>query len=243
MEGAGVQVDTLVVSSVATGMSVLEPEEMQEGVILADIGGGVTDIAVYEDGALAHTAVLPVGGVNVTRDLVVGLRCPYATAEEAKLIHAHATPESIDPGERVALEAFGHDHKAEIPRQMIAEIVQARVEEILAMVAAEARRAGLGDHISAGLVLTGGTAALPGVARLAEERLQLPARVGHMGEVYGLVDTIGGPDYATTLGVLRWMTEAYAPTRQSLRLQAPRTPNLGGLFRGVGRLGRVFLPQ
>ncbi len=243
VEGAGVQVETLIASPVATAATVLNADEMQEGAVLVDIGGGTTDIAVYQEGAIVHVASLPVGGVNVTRDLVVGLRCPYGVAEEAKTTHGHALPGSLDGVESVSLAAFGQEEERTVRQQLIAEIVEARIEEILSMVMVEVRRAGHVDTISAGLVLTGGTAELPGMTTLAEQMTGLPTRVGSVGEMYGLVDQVSSPAYATTLSLLHWMAEAFEPAGQPVRLRIPKTPSVLQMFRSVGRIGRVFLPQ
>ncbi len=243
VEGAGVQVETVIASPVATAATVLEPDEMQEGTVLLDIGGGTTDLAVYQEGAIAHTATLPVGGVNITRDLVVGLRCPYPVAEETKTNYAQARSAEISGEDTVSLAAFGQEERHDVRRQLIAEIVEARVAEILSMALVELKRAGQIERISAGLVLTGGTAELPGITTLAEELTGLPARIGRVDEVYGLVDQVSGPAYATTLGLLRWMTEAVEPSNQSVRLRMPQAASILNLFRTVGRLGRVFIPQ
>ena len=243
VEGAGAQVDTLIASTVATAAAVLHPDEMQEGVVVLDVGGGTTDLAICLDGAIAHTAVLPVGGVHVTRDLVVGLRCPYATAEEVKTAHGETLLAASERDEPVQLGSFNRGQEREVPRSLIAEIVQARVEEILAMALVEVKRSGHGERISAGLVVTGGTAQLPGLLTVAEEMSGLPARVGSVAEVYGLMDHLSGPAYATALGLLRWMTDAYEPGRQPVRWRLPQGPGVLGLLRDLGRWSRVFLPH
>jgi cell division protein FtsA len=243
VERAGVQIDTVIAAPVAAAQAVLEADEQREGVVVVDIGGGTTELAVLLDGAVVHTAVLPVGGANITRDLVVGLRCPFTVAEEAKANHAHAQPEAVLHDEPITLAAFGQAHEQEVHRKLIAEIVQARIEEMLSMVMVEVKRAGHVDAISAGLVLTGGTAELPGITNVAEEVTGLPTRIGQVGEIYGLVESISGPTYATTLGLLRWMTESSEPSGQSVALRMPKAPNVLNLLRGVGRFGRLFLPQ
>ena len=243
VEGAGVQIDTVIAAPVATAQAVLEADEQREGVVVVDIGGGTTEIAIFLDGAIVHTAVLPVGGANVTRDLVVGLRCPFTVAEEVKATHGHAQPDAVASGDPVTLAAFGHEHEREVHRRLIAEIVQARIEEMLSMVMVEVKRAGHADAMSAGLVITGGSAELPGITTVAEEVTGLPARIGEVGEMYGLVENVSGPTYATTLGLLRWMTESTEPGGQPVALRMPKAPSVVGLLRGVGRFGRVFLPQ
>ena len=244
VEGANVQVEALVAGPVAMSAAVLDPDEQQEGVVAIDIGGGTTDIAVHLDGAIVHTASLPIGGMHVTRDLVAGLRCPFMVADQAKTRYGAALSAAVPNDESVTLTAFGQDERRAVSRRLIVEIVEARVEEILSMALGEVKRAGHLDAISAGLVIGGGTAELEGITTLAEQRTGLPARLGQVPEVYGLADQVAGPAYATSLGLLRWMTEAFAvPMGQPLRLRMPAGGSVFGLFRGVGRLGRVFLPQ
>lgn len=242
VENAGVQVDAVLAAPVVTSAAVVQPEEMQEGAVHIDIGGGTTDVAVFDEGSIIHTASLPIGGVHVTRDLVVGLRCPFQVAEEAKTHHAFALADGADDAP-VRLTAFGQEAEREFSQRLIAEIVQARVEEILTMAMVEVKRAGQTDTVSAGLVLTGGTAQLPGLTHLAEELLQLPARVGAVDELYGLVEQVATPAYASVLGGLRWSTDGLDLGLPSLRLQMPKAPSVLDVFRSVGRIGRVFLPQ
>ncbi len=168
VEGAGVQVDALVFSPLAAAEAVLEDEEKEQGVVLADIGGGTTDLAVYAEGSVFHTCVLPVGGYHLTHDLVAGLRAPFSHVEELKIAYGSAVPSQVDAEETVELEAFGGQRVKEVSRRRMAEILQARVEEILEMIYIDVKRAGFDDMIAAGLVLTGGTAALPGIAELSE---------------------------------------------------------------------------
>ena len=243
VESAGVQVDDLVASPVAAASAVLGREEREEGVILLDIGGGTTDLALYHDGAIAHTASLPVGGIHVTRDLVVGLRCPYPIAEEAKATHGHAGPDGRDGDGDVTLRGFGDDQARTVSHHLLDEIIEARIEEILSMAMVAAKRAGHADVIPAGLVLTGGTAQLPGITALAERVTGLPARVGQVTEIYGLVDNVSGPAYATSLGLLRWMTEAHESGGSRNHAGLSASSGLGGLFRRMGQIGKVFLPQ
>ncbi|MDZ4277941.1 MAG: cell division protein FtsA, partial [Dehalococcoidia bacterium] len=127
VESAGVQVERVILSSLASAEAVLQTEEKRQGVVLADVGGGTTDVAVFVDGSVCHTAVLPVGGNHITRDLVIGLRCPYQAAEDAKAKHGHALASAVDVEETVQLDVFGAEERRTVPRQRIAEITQARV--------------------------------------------------------------------------------------------------------------------
>ncbi|HEU4759391.1 MAG TPA: cell division protein FtsA [Dehalococcoidia bacterium] len=204
VEGAGVQVEGLVFSPLAAAEAVLEEEEKQQGVVLADIGGGTTDLAVFVEGSVFHTSVLPVGGYHLTHDLVAGLRAPFSNAEEAKIAFGSALPSQVDPEETVELEAFGGQRIKEVSRRRMAEILQARVEEVLEMVYIDVKRAGFDEMIAAGLVLSGGTAALPGIAELAELVLGMPVRTGLPRGIHGLADSLNSPAYAASVGLLYW---------------------------------------
>ena len=241
VESAGVQVESLIASPLASAEAVLEEEEKRQGVVMADIGGGTTDIALFVDGSVCHTAVLPVGGNHITRDLVVGLRCPYQAAEDAKALFGHALPSTIDAEEMVELEVFGAEERKSIQRRRIAEIVQARVEEICEMVMREVRRAVHDDILSAGLVLAGGTANLAGIAALAEQVTGLPARVGAPRNLQGLIDTLCDPAYAASVGVLQWaVRELEAGTWHAHQ----RRPLIAGdLWQRLSRWMRVLLPE
>jgi cell division protein FtsA len=201
---AGIVADQLVLEQIASAEAVLDDEERTHGVILADIGGGTTDIVVYLNGAVYHTAVLTVGGDSITGDLVVGMRTPFTAAEEVKEIHGHAIPSAVGIDETVKLTSFGSEPRREVNRRRICEIVQARMEEILEMIGHDVRRAGLIDLTAAGLVLTGGAANLEGVERLAADVLQMPVRVAYPHEVAGKTDVITNPAFATSIGLLSW---------------------------------------
>jgi cell division protein FtsA len=241
VESAGVQVETLILVPLASAEAVLEEEEKRQGVVMADIGGGTTDVAVFVDGSVCHTAVLPVGGNHLTRDLVIGLRCPYQTAEDAKAVYGHAIPSAIDPEETVELSAFGSEETKSVQRRRIAEILQARVEEILEMVMREVRRAVHDDILSAGLVLTGGTANLTDMAILADQVTGLPARIGAPRNLQGLIDTLCDPAYASSVGVLQWAVRQYEAGMWHSQQRSFGVP--GDLWQRLTRWARVLLPE
>lgn len=241
VESAGVQVESLIVSPLASAEAVLEEEEKRQGVVLADIGGGTTDVAVFVEGSVLHTAVLPVGGNHLTKDLVIGLRCPYQVAEDAKALFGHALPSAVDPEETVELEVFGSEERKSVSRRRIAEILQARVEEISEMVLREVRRAVHDDILSAGLVLTGGTANLTGIAALAEQVTGLPARVGTPRNIQGLVDVLSDPAYAASVGVLQWAVREFEVSAWRQQRRAPIFQ--GELWQRLQRWARVLLPE
>ena len=241
VETAGVQVESLILSALASAEAVLAPEEKRQGVVLADIGGGTTDIALFVDGSVCHTQVLPVGGSHITRDLVIGLRCPYQAAEDAKALFGHALPSAIDPEETVEIDVFGAEGRKAVQRRRIAEIVQARVEEICEMIQREVRRTVQDDILSAGVVLTGGTANLAGIAALAEQVTGLPARVGKPRNMQGLVDTLDDPGYAASVGVLQWaVRELETGTWQA---QQPSFLASSNMWQRLTRWAHVLLPE
>jgi cell division protein FtsA len=207
IESSGVEIENLVFSPLAAADAVLEEEEREQGVVLVDIGGGTTDIAVFVEGAIFHTAVLPVGGQHLTRDLVAGLKAPFSSVENLKVKHGSALPSRVDGDEMVQVEAFGGEGAKEVSRRKIAEILQARVEEILEMVYLDVRRAGFDEMIAAGIVLCGGTSELHGIAELSELVLRMPVRVGVPRGVHGLSDSLNSPAYGTSVGLLRWAME------------------------------------
>ncbi len=241
VENVGVQVDGLILEPLAAAEAVLDEEEKEQGVVLADIGGGTAAIALFVDGSVYHTAVIPVGGNHVTRDIVVGLRAPYQAAEDAKKKWGHAIPSMVDAGEEITIEAFGSEGTKSELRRRLCEIVQARCEEILEMIVAEVKRAVHDDIISAGIVLTGGTANLSGLDLLAEQVTGWPARIGTPRDLHGLTDVLIDPAYATSVGLLQWAVhEAEASTWH----RAPRASlNLGSMWRRVGNWARVLLPE
>ncbi|MPZ99454.1 MAG: cell division protein FtsA [Dehalococcoidia bacterium] len=240
VEGAGVRVESMVLEPLASAEAVVDDEELHQGVVLIDIGGGTTDIGIYVNGAVVHTAVLPIGGLHMTRDLVVALRVPQPSAEYAKREHGHAIPSMVEEDDELELDAFGSDGKKAVSRRLMAEVLQARSEELLEMALAEVRRGAEPEMLSAGVVITGGAAALPGIDYLAEEVLGLPARIGRPRHLAGLSDILNDPAYATSVGLLRWSLKEQAIMFRST--PGPAAP-LGGLFKKVAHLMRVVLPQ
>jgi cell division protein FtsA len=246
VEGAGVQVEALVFSPLAAAESVLEDEEKEQGVILVDIGGGTTDIAVFMEGAVFHTTVLPVGGYHLTHDLVAGLRAPYSTVEEIKLNHGSCMPSRVDAEEIIDIDSFGGQRTKEVPRRRIAEILQARVEEIIEMIYIDVKRAGFDDMVAAGLVITGGTAAIPGIVELSELVLRMPVRTGVPRRIHGLADSLNSPAYATSVGLLQWAAAEAAPSGNGRRpnIKLPNVNvNVNGFLGTAGRWLKTLIPK
>jgi cell division protein FtsA len=204
VEDAGVGVDELVLDPLASGEAVLSETERDMGVVLVDIGGGTTDIAVFIEGSIWHTTILAVGGNHLTNDIAVVMRMPNAAAEEAKIQQGHACPETIDPTEAFQVTAFGDSAPARVSRRELAQVIEARVEEILSLVMQEIKRSGYDGLLPAGIVLCGGTAQLRGIRELGRRVLKLPVRVGGPGDLQGLTDAIMSPAFSTSVGLICW---------------------------------------
>jgi len=207
---AGVEVEDLVLEPLASAEAVLRPDERESGVILLDIGGGTTDIAIFKDGSIYFSSILPVGGYQISRDIAIGLGISFEMAEEAKIKYGdlgyltnHRAARAAEPAHAVV---DGHDFLLED----LNEIIRARVEEILLMALAELPQQ---EYVSSlapsGMVLTGGTANLRGIERLASEIFRMPVRIGVPKDVYGLADVLYDPAYATGVGLLIWGTREY----------------------------------
>lgn len=241
VEGAGVQVDDIVLECIASATSVLEEQEKQQGVALVDLGGSTTSIAVYDEGTVAHTACLPIAGSHLTHDLARVLRCPWESAERVKCTVGAAYADPAMASETVEIQAFGTQSTKHVPLGHICEILQARTEEILEMVALELKRVGYLDRVAAGLVLTGGTAQLRGLPEVAEARLGIPARLGRPHGYSGLSDLIGTPAFATSIGLVEYALGGRERVVESTGA-AFEVP-VGGFFRRLASLGRALMPQ
>ena len=238
IQQVGIEINDLVLEPLASSEAVLTDEEREMGVILADIGGGTTDMAVFIDGAIWHTGVLPVGGYQLTNDIAIGLRTPFATAEDIKTRYGYALSSAIDPEETFEATTFGSEERRSISRRHLCEIVEARATEILEMILMEIKRSGYDGMLPAGLVLTGGTANLKGIDALARNVLQLPARVGYPRGIHGLVETVYNPAYATSVGLLLW-----AMKYGGIERRPHKHHSLAELFKQLTFWVRELLPQ
>lgn len=201
---AGIEIDDLILQPLASGEAVLKEAEREMGVILADIGGGTTDIGIFIEGSIWHSIVLGTGGEHLTRDIAIGLRTPFNTAEELKIKYGHAIPASLTTDELIEVTSFGNGARQQISCIHLAEVIEARAEEILSLILREIKRSGYDGLLAAGLVLCGGSAELPGLSELAQRMLQLPVRIGTPHDLQGLTDVLESPAYATAVGLLLW---------------------------------------
>jgi cell division protein FtsA len=201
---AGVDVLQFILNSLASGDVVLNETERQMGVAVCDIGGGTSDLALYVDGNVWHTMVLAVGGNHLTNDIAHGLRLPVAQAEEIKKQYGYAIKSGVGAEEYFKVKPFGEEQPVEINRQELANIIEARIAEVFGLVRQEIKRSGYDGLLPAGMVLTGGTSALPGIRQLASEALDIPVRTAQPENLVGLVDQLKSPAYATSVGLLHW---------------------------------------
>lgn len=195
------QVADIVLEPLASAEAVLQPEEKELGVALLDIGGGTSDLVIFHEGAVVYTAVLPVGGHQLTNDLAIGLRTPMAAAEHLKRTYGCSLVERIKPEETIEIPSVGGRASRIVPRYVLCDILTARVEEIFELVRREIVKSGLQDALTSGLVITGGATLLQGMPELAEQIIQLPVRRGHPDRVGGLSEVVKSPMYATGVGL------------------------------------------
>lgn len=198
----GLDVSDVILEQLASSYAVLTEDEKELGVCLVDIGGGTTDIAIFTDGSIRHTSVIPIAGDQVTNDIAVALRTPTQNAEEIKLKYACALTELAKPDELIEIPGVGDRPCRKISRLNLAEVVEPRYEELFALVRAELRRSGFEDLIAAGVVLTGGASKAQGVIELAEKVFQMPVRLGAPQFINGLPEVIQNPIYSTGVGLL-----------------------------------------
>ncbi|MDW7644549.1 MAG: cell division protein FtsA [Desulfuromonadales bacterium] len=201
---ADVDVADIVLEQLASSEAVLSPDEKELGVALIDIGGGTTDIAIFVDGAIKHTSVLSLGGNHLTNDIAVGLRTPMAEAEKIKQAYGCCLSSMVGKDETIEVPSVGGREPRVLSRQLLAEILEPRVEEIFSLVNREIVRSGYEDLIASGVVITGGTCILPGMPELAEQIFNLPVRRGVPRDIGGLTDVVNSPIYATGVGLVKY---------------------------------------
>ncbi len=198
----GLDVDDIILEQLASSYSVLTEDEKELGVCLVDIGGGTTDIAVFSEGAIKHTAVIPIAGDQVTNDIAVALRTPTQYADEIKIKYACALRQLANAEETIEVPSVGDRPPRKLSRQTLAEVVEPRYDELLSLVLAELRKSGFEGMIAAGIVMTGGSSKMEGVIDLAEEIFHMPVRLGSPQYVSGLSDVVSNPIHATGVGLL-----------------------------------------
>jgi cell division protein FtsA len=198
----GLEVSDLILQPLASSLAVLSEDEKELGVCLVDIGGGTTDLAIFREGAIRHTAVLPIAGDQITSDIAMALRTPTPEAEEIKIRYGCALRQLADPNEMVEVPGLGDRGPRQLSRQTLAEVIEPRVEELYSLVREELQRSGYLELLSSGIVLTGGSSTMLGMVELGEEIFHMPVRMGVPRYQGGLAHVVRNPRYATVVGLL-----------------------------------------
>ncbi|PKN96086.1 MAG: cell division protein FtsA [Chloroflexi bacterium HGW-Chloroflexi-5] len=244
VQASGVEVSQFVLNPLASAEVVLNKTERDMGVCVCDIGGGTSDLAIYVNGDVWHTMVLPVGGAHITQDIAVGLRVSPDQAEMVKKQHGFAVKNEVGEDEFFTMRAFGEEHPIQVSRRDLAHIIEARVDEIFSLLLQEIRRSGYDAMLPAGMVLTGGSSLLAGMRPLASRVLGMPVRIARPDNMIGLVDQLQSPSYATSVGLLKWaelMHETMTPAtrtkvQKSHKRARPAGVNWGEVKNWLGRL-------
>jgi cell division protein FtsA len=230
IRGVGVDVEDLVFEALASSEAVLTEDDKQVGTIMADIGGGTTDISVFKEGSIWHTAVIPVAGYQVTKDIAIGLGLPFDVAEEMKKKYGTALPVYEGKTDNDSIAQNGHN----ISYQGLCDIIRARMEELLRLIVLELPQGEQAALVPGGLVLTGGTSNLAGIDALGREVLKMPVRVGKPLNIYGISDQLNDPAYATAVGLLLWGMKPKSNVKVRQKLFGD------GIFNLVSRIKNLF---
>src|SRR5512145_230576 len=234
---AGVEIQQFVLNPLASAEVVLTDQERQMGVAVCDIGGGTTDLALYVNGDVWHTMVLAIGGNHITQDIAHGLRLAFPQAEEIKKQQGYALRSGVGSEEYFTIRPFGEDQPVQINRQELAHIIEARVAEMFTLTLQEIKRSGYDGLLPAGMVLTGGTSALPGIKRIASEVLNMPVHTAEPENLSGLVDRLNSPAYSTSVGLLRWAMSMHEQDLGGARSRRPKgEKNMDVVKKWIGRI-------
>jgi len=210
VEGAGLDIEEIIFGTLASSNAILSNAEKELGVLVIDIGAGTTEIAIFVEGGLAYSAVLPVGGIQITNDLAVGLRTSLEEAEKIKISYGSAVENSVSPEKLVEVSSINGKDKYNVSQKYLVEIIEPRVSEIFSFVGTEVRKSGRYNMIPGGIVITGGSSLLPGISEVAEQVLNLPSRLGRPHYEGELADMINDPSYSEAIGLLSFATEKYS---------------------------------
>ncbi len=212
---AGIQVTKLCLQPIASSAAVLSSDEKELGVALVDIGGGTTDIAIFREGALLHTSVLPVGGVHITNDISVGVRASIDAAEKIKVAHGCAMASLVKDEETIEVPSVGEGKPRVVSRKILAEIIEPRVEEIFSLIQAEIQKTGYADLLAAGMVFTGGTTLLQGMIELGDFYFEVPLKRGVPIRLGGLKEVVNSPKFSTAVGLLKYGSDQMSRGHQT----------------------------
>jgi cell division protein FtsA len=215
VERAGYTVEDIALQPLASAEAVLTPDERDMGAVLIDIGGGTTDIAMFGEGALWHSCVIPIGGNQVTSDISIGLRTPLPEAEQIKVRYGCAMADMVQNGQTIEVPGVGGRAPRILPREELAHIIQPRMEELFELVNREIRKNHFEEKATAGVVLTGGSSLLPGIEELAERILNAPVRIGRPRNLTGMAEVVSSPQYATAVGLIHFGSKRAPANRPS----------------------------
>jgi cell division protein FtsA len=238
---AGVGVTQLCLQPIASSAAVLSQDEKELGVALVDIGGGTTDIAIFREGALLYTSVLPIGGTHITNDISVGLRCSIENAEKIKVAYATAIASQVNEDETIEVPAVGEGKPRFVSRKILAEIVEARVEEMCSLIQQEIAKSGYAEMLAAGIVLTGGTTLLQGMVELGDFLFEIPLKRGVPIRLGGLKEVVNSPKYSTAVGLLKYGAERLGSHPQQHSVLGDGLQSLDGVIGKMGASVRSFM--
>ena len=204
---AGIDIDDLVLAPLAAAQSVLTRRQKELGTVLVELGGGTTGLVAFEESELLHTAILPVGSDHITNDIAIGLRCAMDVAQTVKLDYGAALASMVKKDEEINLSKINKHEEGEVSRHHLAEIIQARLEEIFELVNKELKSVGRDGQLPAGAILTGGGSKIPGLIELAKKELRLPVQIGYPQNIATIIDRVDDPSYATAVGLILWADE------------------------------------
>ena len=222
IQRAGLRVYDLVLEPLASSHAVLVDDERDLGVVLLDVGGGTTDIAVFYEGSIRHTAIVPFGGSNVTNDIAIGLRTPIDKAEQIKIHYGCALASLVPSDDRIAVSGIGGRTDRQISRHVLASMIEPRVEEIFALANKEVKKYHFAELLGGGVVITGGTSLMPGMVELAEQVLEMPVRLGKPHGLSGLSANVEDPRFSTGVGLVQ-----HAVHQESADVNGHRAPSIG----------------
>lgn len=235
---AGVHIEDFVFAPLASALAVLDKRQKELGVVLVDLGAGTTSMVVYEENVLLHTSVLPVGASHITNDIAIGLRTSIDIAEALKVSHGTALPASVSQNETISVEGESQEQES-ISRREVANIISARLDELLSFVDRELKSIGRSGILPAGVILTGGGAHMEGLVELAKKKLRLPVRVGRPAMLSGLADRTDEPEYSVGIGLIHFaIQQENSPSGHS----SIRLPNIGATVSKMREWAKTFLP-
>ncbi len=235
---AGADIDELVFVPLASAYGVLSDRQKELGVCIIDIGGEVTHIAVFEEGNVLHTAILPIGSGHITNDIAIGLRTSIDVAEKVKKEYGFAQPKEINKKDMINLSQIDASEKEKVSKKEVAEIIEARLSEIFSLINQELKKIGRKGSLPAGIVLVGGGAKLPGIVDVAKDNLNLPAQIGFPKELKGIVDKLDDPSYATSIGLMLWGMQSISERKGFIG----NFPQVESLMKKIKKWTKSFLP-